>query len=194
MQADSNLNRLLVLKGKSLPLGPTACGPTPSSGDTPQRPEETARLVGRLNPPTRPLPASRADHGSFRLSPAHFPRSGPAGEYRLVPLAGKLPAGSLGRGSRASWSASAYRRPPRGRRCLRGYHGLPVTKRCPRQFARWSGPRFSGSVSPVPFLADFASAVFRHLASCRGNYRSPAFQLDSNSHHRPPVSEIAPPA
>jgi hypothetical protein len=43
------------ITGESLPPAPTACGATPSSGDTPQRPVEPIRLVERLNPPARPL-------------------------------------------------------------------------------------------------------------------------------------------
>jgi hypothetical protein len=44
------------LGGESLPLAPTACGATPSSGGLPRNaPVEPPRLVERLNPPARPL-------------------------------------------------------------------------------------------------------------------------------------------
>ena len=76
-------------------------------GIPPQRPLCAVRLVERLNPPARPLlrrwPTTAPSNSLRRISR----RPGPGGNTAPSLRAGELPAGSLGRGSRASRPASA---------------------------------------------------------------------------------------
>lgn len=58
-----------------------------------------------------------------------------------------------------------------GRRCLRGYHGLPATKRCPRHCALCGKPHNLGSIESIRSLTVWywsflRSQTRRHASMC----------------------------
>ncbi len=154
-------------------------------GTPPQRPRrgsQACREIESAYPACSSLAPTTAPSNSLRRIPENRDRRG----IPARPSAVKLPAGSLGGGSRAPRSASAYRRPPCwGRRCLRGYHGLPATKRCPRHFALWRRGR-------VPDLALRRRQLLTGHGLPAGRV-SPRHRTEVAVCWRPPMASLCPP-